>query len=410
MKFLLKNQSLLLLWLGQILSQSGGRMYQIAMIWWLLNRHPESSGKWIGAFLVLSALPSLLLVKRIGHWVDFFSSRSILITCDCVASAVVAGVSLYLLRGDVGNAWVFVAGLLAATLQATIDPTLNKAVGNVVEPADYEPAVALLASTQSLANFSGAVAGALLIDRLGVAGTAGLASVGYLISAICSSRVLFRLPAQAAEASVATTSLEDVFRNIPWLKRILFGFAATNFFATPTLVVLPIYVKTTLGGSAALLGKMEAALWSGLLAGTFLARWIPSKDRIRLGSVCLLGFGLALVVPSQWVSPYVYGASLFVGCAAIGINNVKFMSLFQERVPMESKGRFFALLQGMIGFTFPIAFFLFGFLTDIASARWVCLIQGLGVLAVAVYFASQVEREVDKTELEEVGRGELWGY
>jgi hypothetical protein len=55
-------------------------------------------------------------------------------------------------------------------------------------------------------------------------------------------------------------------------------------------------------------------------------------------------------------------------------------------VQPELKGRFFALMQALLSFTFPAAFFLFGLLAEVMTPPRVCLIQALGVLAISGYF------------------------
>lgn len=387
--FLARNPSFLLLWLGQICSQSGGRMYQMAMIWWLLGSGSDAAGRLVGTFMVMTAVPSLLLVKVIGRVVDRTRSQQVLVGGDLAAALTVGLVAVVLAKETLPLWFAFVAGLVAATLQAFIDPTLNKSVGEVLPPEDTESGVALLASTQSLANFAGAVAGAILIDWVGIPGTALLAAGGYLFSALCSSLARFRYalpPTAAAEGD--STSGWAVLDEYPLLKPLLIGFGLINFFSTPTLVVLPLYTKLTLQATASTLGRLEACLWVGLLAGTVCAKWIDfGWSRVRLGAVCLFVFGACLATPGIVTSTLVYQVALFVGALALGVNNVKFITLFQEVVAAEKKGRFFALMQAAISFTFPISYFLFGWLTDLLSPPQVCLLQGAGVMALAVGFS-----------------------
>lgn len=365
----------------------------MAMMWWILSHSSQSSGKWVGLFMVMASLPSLILIKPLGRWIDRLPSKKILVRSDCLAAFLLFLGAFLLLRNLFSLPLCFVFGFFAASLQAFIDPTLNKAVSEVVMPADLNDAVALLASTQSLANFSGAVFGAVLIDRVGIAGTVALASVGYLISSTASSLANYR--AQTPHSlEVADAAGWAILQNFPFLKKILVCFGLINFFATPTLVVLPIYTKGVLQQSATVLGQLEAALWVGLLSGTFASRLVSdSFSRIKLGTLCLLGFGLCLLIPALVVSFPLYALALFVAGLVLGINNVKFMALFQKTVPQEMKGRFFALMQGLIGFTFPIAYFLFGALTDFVSVRAVCAIQGMGVILLAFYLFSLLKWE-----------------
>jgi MFS family permease len=376
-----RNPEFLKLWAGQILSQSCGRMYQIAMVWWVLSLY--ASGKLVGLFMVLAALPSLVLVKKVGHIVDTSASRKVLVWADFLAATVLMLAAL-LLHGD-RLPLVFVFGFVSATLQAFIDPTLNKAVAEVVREEDVESASGLLSSTQSIASFTGAMFGAMLIDHLGVQGTILLGSSGYLVSSALSALTRFRpAGAHGTVVSGAGLSLLDAY---PLVKRILIGFAFVNFFATPTLVVLPLYVKTVLGATASTLGMLEGGLWLGLILGAFFAPYISwIKNRLRLAGVCLFLFGSFLAVPGLVTQTAVYLGALFLAGFFLGVLNAKFMAYFQEVVAPEIKGRFFALLQAVIGSTFPIAYFLFGCLTDWLSAPTVCVIQGVGVVALSFYF------------------------
>jgi len=390
--FLTRNPSFLLLWMGQICSQSGGRMYQMAMIWWLLGGGTDSAGRLVGTFMVMTALPSLILVKVIGRVVDRSRSQRVLVVGDLAAATTVGCVAYILHQSTLPLSFAFAAGLVAATLQSFIDPTLNKSVGEVLPPEDTESGVALLASTQSLANFAGAVAGAILIDLVGIPGTAMLASGGYLFSALCSRLAKFRYALPPVSAAEETSSGWAILDDYPLLKPLLLGFGLINFFSTPTLVVLPLYTKLTLNATASTLGKLEASLWIGLLAGTFCAKWIDfGWSRVKIGAICLFVFGACLGVPGFITNIAVYQVALFVGALALGVNNVKFITLFQEVVVPEKKGRFFALMQAAISFTFPISYFLFGWLADLLSPPQVCLLQGAGVMALAIGFSRLAE-------------------
>jgi hypothetical protein len=149
-------------------------------------------------------------------------------------------------------------------------------------------------------------------------------------------------------------------------------------------------VKITLGGTASLLGILEAAIWLGILAGTFGSKRAgagsTAPEVLRLGAACMLLLGGALFLPGVFVHKGLFFAALFCAGCCVGVNNVKFVTLFQERVRPEIKGRFFALMQALLSFTFPAAFFLFGLLAEIMTPPKVCLIQSVGVLALSGYF------------------------
>ncbi|MFD0385201.1 hypothetical protein ACFQ2B_31990 [Streptomyces stramineus] len=63
----------------------------------------------------------------------------------------------------------YAATLALATCQAFFDPCLTTSVPELVDDEDIEAATGFELSTQSLASLGGALLGALIVDRAGVA-------------------------------------------------------------------------------------------------------------------------------------------------------------------------------------------------------------------------------------------------
>ncbi len=405
-----RNVDFLLLWIGQCLSQAGTRMYQIAIVWWILSVVPGGGGKELGLFLVMGAIPSIALVKWIGSVVDRTRSKPILVASDFAAFLIVTLLGWALQHSLLTVPAVYLAGLLVAVTEAFFNPTVNKAVAELVEESDIESAVAFQSSTQYLASFGGAVAGALLISKIGIPMVIYLNAASYLISAAVNQIIRFRhaIPPQPSEAIESGESGWSILKNLPVLKKVLLGFGFINFFATPTLVILPVYTKLTLHAGASVLGALEASLWIGLLVGTFASTWFSTeKGTIRLGTICLFVLGFGLFLPGLIINTHFYMAMLFMAGIFLGVNNVKFVSLFQCVVDPAIKGRFFALMNALVSFTFPVAYLLFGVLADLILPSRVALIQGGGVMLVALYFGSLarfepelVSKKDDKEEKE----------
>jgi hypothetical protein len=254
--------------------------------------------------------------------------------------------------------------------------------------------VAFMTATQSVASFSGAVLGGILIDSLGIQGVLVLTAGGYLISAFCNWGVL---PNEAASSQTGGEMKAgwEILNDRPGLRKILIGFGFVNFFSMPTLVIMPLYVKNALQGSATMLGLLEACLWAGLIGGSLASKWVPGGTKsLHVGSACLLFFGACLSLPGFIVNAVLYGVLLFFAGMAMGINNVKFVSLFQETVDSKIKGRFFALMQALIGFGAPAAYFTFGFIGDTLGPVRGSLIQGAGVMTLAFYFMWLAKEQV----------------
>ena len=233
-----RDRDFLLLWLSQVISQAGTRMFQIGLVWWILSSGSERAGLLLGIFMVVGALPPILAAKPIGKAVDRFSPRRILTVVDCLG-LMIAVLLGFLFHGGVESVGlIMVAGFVFAILQAFIDPTLNKALPFLVARKDLESGVAFVASSLTLASFAGAVAGALVLESLGLVGVVLLNGATFLVSLVCDRIVRFgkrraeRERVTGTEA-LANVSLRSFFGERPLLQKLLAGFASVNFFWNP---------------------------------------------------------------------------------------------------------------------------------------------------------------------------------
>ena len=396
-RFLKDNPVFARLWVGQLLCQSSTRMFQIAMMWWALGHAKTHPGLTGGVLLLMGVVPSVVLVNRIGRTVEKTPFRSLLLRCDAFAALTSVVFALMAYAGYASVPMLFAVVLLLATYQGFYDPTLNRAAPQLVPASSLEKAVAFLTSTQSVASFTGAVLGALVIERLGLVGTALLNVAGYSASFLFNRMLPVSAGGQKEEPQGEATGNapppneeEGAWRSLrrfPFIRSILLAFAAVNFFGTPSLIVLPTYVKWTLHGTAATLATVEACMWLGLIAGTFGSSKISfgGSNAVRLSALCIACMGIAVLVPGLTIGTVVYAAALACVGAALGVNNVKMVAWFQQNVPASHKGRFFAAMQAVCAGATPLAFAIFGQITDTLGPARTCVVQAVGILLVSAW-------------------------
>ncbi len=387
---LLRNSNFFRLWLSQVLSQVGSRMFILALLWWLIVNYSDNQGIALALFLILSTLPSILFVNPIGRIVDSLPLKTILKRADL--SGVIISLVLFL---SLGNETLFAVSLGVSTLlfagcQAFIEPSLQKSVNEVVEEKEITSAVAFLSTTQTLAYFAGAVAGAVLIELLGLEGIILLNAATYLASYFIDSSIHFKEVAKDPALDNPTekeASSFTVLKELPLIRKILFGFTAVNFLSVPTLLLIPLYTKNSLGGDAGLLALNESSIWLGILSGSLLGRYLPERySALHLTSLLTFLFGLSLSLPGLYIATPLYFVSLFFIGLTVGTMNVRIVSYFQMEVADELKGRFFAVLKALISFMTPFGYLMFGLLSSRVSAPDLSLVQGIGVVFVSVYF------------------------
>ncbi len=379
----------------------------------------EHGGFALGTFMVAGALPALIFYKLIGKVVDRMSARPILVVCDLISAAIMFAVAWLLANESLTLPLAYFFGFAVALVEGFFNPALTKCLPQLIPESDIEQAVAYQSSTQYLASFGGSVLGAFLIGLLGIPLLVLLNAVSYVFSALIEMTLKFpgeavddKIPgendAESSSDEVSDSdsagSIEMDWKKFPMLRKLLLGFGLVNFFATPVLVVIPLYVQKSLAGGPSMLGMLEAALWVGILLGTFFAAMVRSDGRnIKLGAMCMSVFGLAMFASAHFVSVAVFATSLFVAGITLGLNNVKFVTLFQRVVPSSVKGQFFAAMQAIISFSFPIAYLVFGYLGDLVAPEKLCLIQGGGILVVAAWFYFLSVDEPELTNYQHLG-------
>lgn len=386
---LFKNTGLLQQWAAQVMAQGSFRAFQISVIWWInTNAHSYfGAGVLLALFLIASALPSILLAKPIGRYIDRKNPVSTLSRSALIGSGILLVATGISSVGFFSHYFAIAVGALLALVHALFDPCLQKNLGHVVDSQDVDSAVALVTSTQSIVNFGGAVAGAFLISSLSLPSIFAIGSALYFMS----FAFLF-LRADSSSASSKTIDSQgsvtpSTFKWDPVLFKMVIGFGFINFFLTPIVIILSLYVQKILRGTAVDLALLEASISIGLILGMIVGQKLTrSYSVLSTAAIAMAVTGGALFLPGFFMHRFVYLPLLFIAGFAVGCNNVKVISHFQLVIPQENKGQFFSYLQAAISFAVPIGYLIFGSLGDLLSPHVLCLIQGFGIVSLSLYF------------------------
>ncbi|MER6776095.1 MULTISPECIES: MFS transporter [unclassified Streptomyces] len=395
----LRNRAFGTVWLGQVLTQAGVRMFQVGISWWLISEAASGDGGFAaGLFMAVSTLPAVVLAPLVARAIARFAHRSLLRTAAGGAGAAAAALAVWAGASDLPVAAAYGAALALATCQAFFDPCLTTSVPELVDDADIEAATGFELSTQSLASLGGALLGAVVVDAAGVAGLATGCAAAYATAALLIATVRFRTaappeghaPSGAADAAdeegAPRRTLRRLLGSMPYVRGILLCFTAANLFTTAVFVVMPLYTASVLHGDGGTVALLEASLGVGTLLGSFTGARVPGRPAV-VGTACLGTMAAALAVPGLVAARPVIAGSLLLTGWCVGVIGVRFVALFQRLVPAADKPAFFAVMQAVLGATFPVASLLFGFLGDHLSAQTLCLIQAAGLVPAALALA-----------------------
>jgi DHA3 family macrolide efflux protein-like MFS transporter len=130
-----------------------------------------------------------------------------------------------------------------------------------------------------------------------------------------------------------------------------------------------------------------------VLAFSFRKSWFYVYQKMCLATL-LMGCSLAalsFVTSGFSILLLLFGSG--VGVAAV---NAWALSLFQETVPYELKGRFFALLNTVCFAVMPLTFLVNGYLSEIWPLSTLILANGLGtvLLSVVIGLLPRLQNEI----------------
>jgi len=380
----LANRNFVLLWQGQAISQIGDQAFAIAMAFWVAEK--TGSASLMGLLLTVGAIPVILLGPVGGVAADRWPRMRIVVLCDLVGGLTMLAVSLLLLVGHTTTqttvVLLFVAALVLGIIRAFFMPAVNAVLPDIV-PAER------LAAANSWSQFSfqgslllGQGLGGVLYQLLGAPLLFLVDGVSFLFAA--GSEALVRLPAGLAVPAMPETPGErpgafaqfraELYEGLrytrqkPGLLGFVLSVTAYNFFLMPVFVLLPFYVRNTLGAGAQWYGFLLAAVSVGAILGFVVAGILKLQGPARSGLV----IATSLLAPAPFLVGFVHSPKPALACAAalgvmIGIINVNFTTIVQESTPPELRGRVMGLLATVAGSLTPIGFALGGIVGDLTG-------------------------------------------
>ncbi|GAB7187278.1 hypothetical protein ATKI12_7109 [Kitasatospora sp. Ki12] len=387
----LRNRRFGAVWAAQVLTQAAGRMFQVGTVWWLVGYAAGADrGLASGAFLAVSTLPAVALAPLVASLIARRPHRTVLGASAALAGLVALGTAGWTYAGTPPMAVAYGAALLLAGCQAVFDPCLTTSVPELVEDADIETATGFELSTQSLAGLAGGLLGPLVVDTAGPAGVVAGCAGAYLLAASLIGATRFPgptapgadVPAPAGDGPGPSRPLRRILSELPFIRQVLLCFAAANVFTTAVFVVMPLYTRTVLHADGSTVAALEAALGAGTLVGSFTGGRLPGAPT-AVGAGCLVLMAAALGLPGLAAGHAAALGAMAVAGWCVGVIGVRFVALFQRLVPAADRPGFFAVMQALLGATFPVSSLVFGLLGDHLPARTLCLVQALGVLPVA---------------------------
>ncbi len=398
-----KSRDFFRFWFGQLISQFGDRVYQMALVGLMAVRHPGSVVE-MAKLLSFTIIPVFIVGPIAGVYIDRWDRRTTLFICDFIRGILVLLAAFYLMR--LPDIWpMYVVVFVIFSLSRFYVPAKMSFIPEMVHEDDLHIANSLSTTTGMIALVLGALLGGLIVEYTGSFG-------GFCWDAVCyflSGGLVFsiatlrrRLPDKGMLIAGTKEILEsqksiwheimDGIRYIRSQKEIgfIFWMMAILFAAAGAIyVVIIVFIQQAFHSVTKDLGFLAVPLGLGLFFGSLAyGKWgtkVPAFKVIFwsliLGGVMVVLF--ASIVESTHSRLLALGLSLVLGFV-VGPVMIASNTVVNKVCAMEMSGKVFAALEFVMYLAFLLAMMVSSLLSEHIERLWILIAVGSIFMAVGL--------------------------
>ncbi|MCI0436621.1 MAG: MFS transporter [Gemmatimonadetes bacterium] len=389
----LRHRNFRLFTVGQSISLIGTWMQQVA-VGWLVYRLTDSPFL-LGLVGFVSQGPIILLAPFAGVFADRHDKRRIVLFTQ-VLMALQATTLAVLVLTDTIAIWQIITlmAMLGALHGIDIPARQSFLLEMVGNREDLPNAIALNSSMFNGARLVGPAIAGVVVAAAGEGICILINAVSYVavLSALLAMRIAPR--ARPGRHGAVLEHMTEGFRYaygfLP-IRSILSLVAFVSLVAVPFNVLLPVVATDVLGGDAATLGFLMAAVGLGALAGAlFLASRTTVRGLSRVIAAAATLFGAALIAVALSRTLWLSLVCLAVAGFGMMVQMASSNTVLQTIVDDDKRGRVMSLYSMAFTGMMPIGALVGGAIASALGAPATIALGGLGCLAGTAVFARQL--------------------
>ncbi|MCX5708607.1 MAG: MFS transporter [Candidatus Omnitrophica bacterium] len=302
-----KNRNFFLLWIGQIISQLGDRLDQMALIALVYSKAPGSAMS-IAKILSFTIIPVFLVGPIAGVYVDRWDRRRIMYISDFLRAGLVLCIAVSLLNKNMG--WVYLIIFIIFSIGRFFVQAKMAIIPDLVDKKQLLMANSLVNTTGMIAAVLGFGISGIVVEKLGAKAGFYLDSLSFLVSGAC---IFFIAKKAMSLASLKKVSQEvvDVLRKsvledikdglLYFFKEKKLRLTAGIIFALwaalgAVYVVIIVFIQQTLHSATKDLGLLIMFLGLGLFLGSLVyGRFGQKISHYKIIFICLILSGIMLI-------------------------------------------------------------------------------------------------------------------
>lgn len=299
------RHALTTLLVGEGISYTGTAVHTVALPA-LAVLHLHASPGDIALLAFAAQVPALVVALPAGVVLDRYPIRTVRITTDVAAAAVVLAIPTAALLGQLTMPALYAVALALGTLNVFHRASAMAALPRLAGAGALHQAHARLTAAITIAGAAGTSLGTVLVSAVGPARAIVADALSFCASAWCATRLR---PLPVADSADGRPSMAGAIRGgllhsarDPLLRPLLLTLAATGVGTGLTSTYLAYYLLTTVQTGTTGLGLILAAGSLGGLSGALLAPRLAQ----RYGPGTVLGAGLTVYALTQ-AAPLIAG-------------------------------------------------------------------------------------------------------
>ncbi len=405
---ILKNKNFFFLWSGQIISQFGDRLTQMALIGLIYKRAPGSAYE-LAKLFTFVIIPVFVIGPVAGVYSDRWNKKYTMIISDLIRGVLVFFVALYCFLAPKFTPIfpVYIIVFIAFSMTRFFLPAKMSIIPDLVSQEELLLANSLITTTGMIAAVLGlGIGGIFILPIFGVKTAFVIDSTTFFVSALFISfmRIDYRRGEFKKNIYYISREIGQVSREIgEAIKKSVFmeikegiGYLLQHrkmHFIIGTLfllwsaigasyIVVIVFVQQTLGTATKHLGLLAVFFGTGLFIGSLAyGRFghLFSKTKAIFLSLALSGIVIVQFVIFVMAYPVFHVVAglaaifgLFVAPIMISSNTI-----VHELMPEELRGRAFSSLEAVMHLAFLIFMLLVSILAEFIDTSYILIVVGV---------------------------------
>ena len=393
----LKDRNFLFLWLGQVVSNFGDRLNQMALVALVYQRSPGSEMA-LAKLISFTIIPVFLIGPIAGVWVDRLNRRNVMIISDIARGILVLSIPFFIFARQILPIYFVI--FLTFSLSRFFIPSKMALIPDLVSKEKLLVANTLNDTTHMIGNVVGLVVAGIIVNirYVGAVGGFYIDALTFFVSATLIGMMAKKEFVKGVKKDIVTTGMalenslrrsvfSEIKEGVAYLTKYSnMRFVISAFFLLMAGVgaiscVIIVFIQNAFGSPTRDLGFLGMFFVVGLFLGTVLYGRLGQKFHKK--EVILLSFissGIFIIVFTLCVNSYTNLLLTGMLAALIGMSMSPMVSsmntLTHETIPQEARGRIFSSLEAVIHVAFLVFMFIAAFAARYVDRFWILIATG----------------------------------